>query len=117
MDREALVKNEKPSALSFFPRGSGNKPSEFCRITGGSVQLVSAKKADKDGTLIARLFEPAGIKTETVLEFPFAGFSIKLKFNPLEFRTFSFDTAKRKLREIGITGNLTSVVSITRTPN
>lgn len=100
VDREALVKNEKPVALSFFPPGSGEKPAEFCRISGKSVQLVSAVKAGKAGHLTVRLFEPAGIKTEVVLEFPFAGFKQKLKFNPLELKTFSFDPAKKELREI-----------------
>ena len=83
VDREVLVKNEKPVALSFFPPGSGEKPAEFCRISGKSVQLVSSVKAGKAGHLTVRLFEPGGIKTEVVLEFPFAGFKQKLKFNPL----------------------------------
>jgi len=100
LDREALMKNEKPPALSFFPPGTGARPSEFCRISGGSIQLVSAKKAENGGALVVRLFEPAGIRTETVLEFPFAGFRKKLKFNPLEFRTFSFDPRKKELRDV-----------------
>ncbi len=102
VDREALVKNEKPFALSFFPPGSGNELKEFCKIKGNSVQLVSATKAEKGGALVVRLFEPAGIKTETVLEFPFAGFAKKLTFNPLEFRTFSFDPSKKELKEITV---------------
>jgi alpha-mannosidase len=99
VDREALVKNEKPFALSFFPPGTGKKSSELCRISGSSVQLVSARKAEKSGDLIVRLFESAGISAEITLEFPFAGFSKKLKFNPLEFRTFRFNPEKKELKE------------------
>jgi alpha-mannosidase len=100
VDREALVKNERPVALSFFPPGSGTKPSEFCHVSGNSVQLVSARKSEKSGDLIVRLFEPAGIKTEVMLEFPFACFKQKLKFNPLELKTFSFNLEGRELKEI-----------------
>jgi alpha-mannosidase len=99
IDRESLVNNEKPFALSFFPPGSRKIPSEFCRIGGNSVQLVSAKPAEKDGILLLRFFEPAGIKTEAIIEFPFSKFRKKIMFTPHEFKTFSFDTRRNKLIE------------------
>ncbi|MFA7230507.1 MAG: hypothetical protein WC071_04495 [Victivallaceae bacterium] len=40
------------------------------------------------------------ISTGTVLEFPFARFKQKLKFKPLEFKTFCFDPEKKALHEI-----------------
>ncbi|MFA6292961.1 MAG: glycoside hydrolase family 38 C-terminal domain-containing protein, partial [Victivallales bacterium] len=104
VDRESLMKNEKPVTLSFFPPGSGNKLKEFCKISGNTVQLVSARKAEKGDALIVRLFEAAGIKAEIMLEFPFAGFKRKLKLSPFEFKTFRFDPKRKLLSEIDASG-------------
>jgi len=112
VDREAIVKNERPFALSFFPPGTGHKPSAFCRINGGGIQLVSAKNADDGCALIVRLFEPSGTATEALLEFPFAGFKQKLKFNPLEFKTFSFDLEKKELKEVEVLCMANSKLSV-----
>ena len=65
IDREALVKNEKPFALSFFPNGEGKKTRPIVVLDDDTVQITAIKRAESKNDLIIRLFEPTG-KTRTV---------------------------------------------------
>ncbi len=103
VDREALARNEKPMALSFFPSGGGAKPRPFVTLSDGVVQLTAAKKAEKGNALILRLFEPTGRRRETVVSLPFAGLRKRISLGGFEIRTYRVDLAKRKWTEVDLT--------------
>jgi len=94
IDREALVCNEKPYALSFFPSGMGAAPAQFVKLSDDVIQMSAAKTAADGDGLIVRLFEPTGIARETVLSLPFCGIEKDLKLNPFEVKTLRIDTGK-----------------------
>ena len=67
INREALTKNEKPFALSFFPDSTGKKPKPFALLDDNVVQIVAIKAAEKEHDYIVRFFEPTGRARRTVL--------------------------------------------------
>lgn len=99
IDREALVHNEKPMALSFFPPGFGEKPKPFITLSDDVVQISAVKQAQDDKGLIVRLFEPTGSARETVLSLPFAGLSVELSLGAFEIRTLRIDVSNGKFEE------------------
>jgi alpha-mannosidase len=106
IDREALTKNEKPFALSFFPSGNGKQAKSFAVLSDDIVQITAIKKAQKGDDYIIRLFEPTGKPRTTVLSLPqlkkkiklsLGGFEIKtLRINPKTGRYVETDLLERK---------------------
>lgn len=88
VDREALVKNEKPYAMSFFPPGLGESPKQLVTLSDDVVQMTVAKLSEDGKDLIVRLFEPTGIERDTVLVFPVCGLEQKITMQPFEIKTF-----------------------------
>ncbi len=92
IDREALVRNEKPYVLPFSPPGAGKKAKPGVTVSGKSIQVTAFKKSEAGNDLVIRLFEPTGRARRTTLSLPafgvrkdirLAGFEIKtLRFNP-----------------------------------
>ncbi len=103
IDREALVHNEKPAALSFFPSGSGKRPKPFVTLSDDVVQLAAAKGAEKGSALVLRLFEPTGRKRTTTVSLPFARMSKRIKLDGFEIRTLRVDLGKRTWTEVDLT--------------
>jgi alpha-mannosidase len=91
IDREALVHNEQPMALSFFPSGQGEKPGPFITLSGGVVQLAALKRSEDGQRLIIRLFEPTGRKRTTTLAIPSLGLKQKISLGPFEIKTLALD--------------------------
>ncbi len=87
VDREALVKNEKPFALSFFPHGSGKMPKPGAVLSDSVVQITAIKWAEDNDDLIIRLFEPTGQKRKIQLSIPMVSFSQEITLNPFEIKT------------------------------
>jgi alpha-mannosidase len=102
VDREALVKNEKPFALAFFPSGRGKKPDPFVVLSDGAVQVAALKKAEDANGLIIRLFEPTGRKRLTTLSLPWAAIQKKVSLSPFEVRTFAFNPKTRRFLEVDL---------------
>ena len=102
VDREALVCNEKPMALSFFPPGGGSKPRPMVVLSDDVVQITAIKKAEKNSDIIVRLFEPTGRVRSTVLELPFIGKKVKLKLNGFEIKTLRINPRTKKIREVDL---------------
>ncbi len=90
VDREALVKNEKPFALAFFPAGEPKKSKPFIELSDDAVQTAAVKKAEDGRDLVIRLFEPTGKRRKTVLSLPWAGVRKTLTLAPFEVRTLRF---------------------------
>jgi len=102
IDREALVKNEQPFALAYFPPG-GNKTTEpFIVLSDKGVQVAALKKAEKGGDLIIRLFEPTGANRTTTLSLPWVPAIKKVRLSPFEVRTLRFSPKTRRFREVNL---------------
>jgi len=91
VDREALLKNEPPMALSCFPSGAGKKPSPGILLSDRSVQLTAFKLAERNDWLVIRLFEPTGISRSTRLEIPALGLSTQVSLKRFEIKTLACD--------------------------
>ncbi|MCE5339999.1 MAG: hypothetical protein LLF92_02560 [Planctomycetaceae bacterium] len=96
IDREALVKNEKPFALSFFPSGNGKEISPAAILSDNAIQISAIKKAQNNNDWIIRLFEPTGQKRSTVLSLPALGTKVKLNFSAYEIKTIRIDNRTKK---------------------
>ena len=99
VDREALVHNEKPYALSFFPSGAGEVPKPLVALSDDVIQMTVAKLSEDGKDLIIRLFEPTGEKRDTVLSMPFCGVERKISLRPFEIKTIRVDAAAGKVTE------------------
>ena len=102
VDREALVKNEKPFVLAFFPSGQGQRPMPFIELSDNAVQLAAAKKAEDGRDLIIRLFEPTGEKRRIVLSLPWAKARKVITLSPFEIRTLRFRPGARTFTEVDL---------------
>jgi alpha-mannosidase len=99
VDREALARNEKPFALSFFPSGLGRAPQPFVLLSDDAVQLAAAKLAEDGDDLILRLFEPTGQPRDTLVSLPFAGMDVPIALSPFEIKTLRVDLKARTVTE------------------
>ncbi len=99
VDREALVHNEKPMALSFFPSGSGQSPRPLVVLDDDTVQVTAVKKAEKGDSLIVRLFEPTGCPRTTTVSLPFARMRKKIRLGKFEIKTLKVNLKNRTWQE------------------
>ncbi len=96
IDREALVRNEKPFALAFFPAGRGKAPKPFLRLSDAAVQVAALKRAEDSNDLVIRLFEPTGRKRRTTISLPWAGATKTISLSPFEILTLKFNPRTRR---------------------
>jgi len=99
IDREALVANEKPYAMSFFPSGLGKAPRQLATLSDGVVQMTAAKLSEDGNDLIIRLFEPTGAARTTTLSLPFCGIEQVIEMGAFEIKTLRINTAKKTITE------------------
>ena len=102
IDREALVKNEKPFALAYFPPGGNKKAKPFVILSDRTAQVAALKKAENGGDLIIRLFEPSGTTRTTTLSLPWAPARKKVRLAPFEIKTLRFSPKTRRFREVNL---------------
>jgi alpha-mannosidase len=102
VEREALVRNERPFVLSFFPAGRGRKPQPFVELSGDAVVIAALKKTEDGESLVLRLFEPTGKKRTAVLSLPWAAARKKVSLSPFEIKTLSFHPVTRAFRELDL---------------
>jgi alpha-mannosidase len=102
VDREALVRNEKPFVLSFFPPGTGRKPKPGVILSDKAIQVTTYKKAEESSDLIIRLFEPTGKKRTTVLSLPFVSVQKKITLSAFEIKTLKFSPKTKKIQEVNL---------------
>lgn len=95
VEAEALARNEKPMALSFFPSGAGLLPKAFITLSDTRVQVATIKPAEEGNGLVLRLFEPTGRKRTTSIRLPFAKMEKEITLKPFEIRTYRVDIRKR----------------------
>jgi len=99
VDREALVKNEHPFALSFFPSGAGTAPKPLVTLSDDVTQITAFKKAEASEDYILRLFEPTGQPRAATVSFPGLSFEKRIKLGPFELKTFRLDVKNKTLAE------------------
>jgi len=99
IDREALVANEKPYALSFFPSGLGEAPKRLATLSDEVIQMAAAKLAENGDGLIIRLFEPTGTPRTTTLSLPLCGLQKTIEMGAFEIKTLRIDTSKNTITE------------------
>ncbi len=97
IDREALVRNEKPCIVSFFPAGTGKKPSPLAVLSDDVVQITAIKRAEKGDAFIIRLFEPTGKSRTTMLSLPFVNARIKVALSGFEIKTLRVNARTGKV--------------------
>ncbi len=102
IDREALTRNEKPYAVSFFPSGAGKRTKPIARLSDNVIQVMAVKKAEKNNTFIIRLFEPTGRARKTVLSLPFIGKKRTLFFKKFEIKTLRINPATKRITEVDL---------------
>jgi alpha-mannosidase len=105
IDREALVKNEKPFALSFFPSGQGEQLQPLAVLSDNVVQIAAIKKAENNGNLIVRLFEPTGKKRTTMLTIPVINKNLSINLEGFEIKTLSIDVNTGNINEVNLLEN------------
>ena len=99
IDREALTRNEKAVALSFFPSGQGRLAKPFATLSDSVVQIVAIKPAEKGQDYVIRLFEPTGRRRTTILSLPLLKKRINLTFGGFELKTLCVHPTTGKHRE------------------
>ncbi|MCP4177652.1 MAG: alpha-mannosidase [bacterium] len=104
IDREALVKNEKPMALSFFPSGENkNNIKSLLQLNDNSIQVMAIKKStQKENAIVIRLFENTGSSKETVLSSEALGFYKKIKLSAFEIKTFEVNIDTKSVIEVNL---------------
>ncbi|MGE5532422.1 MAG: glycoside hydrolase family 38 C-terminal domain-containing protein, partial [Bacteroidota bacterium] len=102
VDREALVHNEKPMALSFFPSGEGTKPGPFVTLSDDVVQLSALKQSDDGKRIVVRLFEPTGKGRTTILAIPPLKVKQKVTMGAFEIKTLAIEPETGKVTETNL---------------
>ncbi|MEN6384915.1 MAG: glycoside hydrolase family 38 C-terminal domain-containing protein [Phycisphaerales bacterium] len=102
IDREALTKNEKPFALSFFPSGKGRQILPAAILSDEAITVNAIKQAIDNKDWIIRLFEPTGKKRSTVLKLPALGMKIPLSFSPFEIKTLRINYKTKRFFETNL---------------
>jgi alpha-mannosidase len=99
IDRNALVHNEVPYALSYCPSGEGQLALPLITLSDSAVQLTAFKKAVSGGDFIIRLFEPTGVARSTTLQIPSLGIEQKVELGGFEVKTLRLSKELRTLRD------------------
>jgi len=102
IDREALVRNAPPMALTFFPPGGGQRPRAGALLSDRVVQVTAFKLAEDDEDLIIRLFEPTGRARTTTLSIPCAGARTRVKLAGCEVKTLRLDRRAGRFEEVDL---------------
>lgn len=102
VDREALVRNERPMVLSCFPSGKGKKPRPSLSLSGEAVQVTAINFAEKKNWLVLRFFEPTGKKREARVNMPLLDLSFALPLNGFEIKTMAVDLETHEVFEVDL---------------
>lgn len=87
VDSEALLFNQKPMTLSFFPAGGGTLALPGATIDDPTVQLQAFKQAEDGHGWIARLFNPTAATRSATLAVAPLGVATLIAFSPFELKT------------------------------
>ena len=90
--REALVHNEAPYVLAYFPPGGRGKSLPGVVIDGPAVELSAFKRSQDGADPVIRLFEPTGKARTVTVKLPACGPGAKarVRLKGFEVRTLRF---------------------------
>ena len=99
--REALVHNETPYVLAYFPPGGGKKALPGVVVDGEAVEVTAFKRSEDGNDIVVRLFEPTGKERAAVVKLPAfgAGAKVKVRLKGFELRTLRFNRRARRFVE------------------
>jgi alpha-mannosidase len=89
------MKNEKPYALSFFPKGGDRMPKPLMLVDNCAIEVAAVKKAEGNTDWIVRLFNSTAQKQTAQFKMPAFGVQRKLSFTPYEIQTLRVGAAGR----------------------
>lgn len=90
--RKAQHFNMQPMVLSFYPTGTGEKPTSPLSLSGNIVNITAFKKAECGNGYIIRLFNPTEKPTTATLTA--FGIAEEISFGAFEIKTYRFDDGK-----------------------
>lgn len=102
VDRESLIKNEKPMALSCFPPRTGVKSLPSLLVYDDAVQVTAVKMAEENDWLLIRLFEPTGEERQTDVSIPCLDLDFKVLLKGFEIKTVAVDLASKEIFEVDL---------------
>lgn len=103
VDREALVRNEKPMAVSFCPSGLGDNPAPGVLLSDDVVLIAAFKRAEDGDGYILRLFEPTGEPRETTVSIPVVGVQEIVKLSAFEIKSLRLKDGAKAFIETDLT--------------
>lgn len=89
IDREALMLNQRPMALSFFPSGQGTALQAGVTIEDDLIQLQALKRRENGDGWIIRLFNPTADVRQARLIVPRFSETISMTIEAFELKTLS----------------------------
>ena len=102
VDREALVFNEAPMAVSFFPSEQQEPAGMLLQLTDDAVQVTAVKKSQHGNDLVVRLFEPTGKARSTRLLVPALDLDEEIEMDAFEIKTLLIDPENRSVAEANL---------------
>ena len=102
IDREALIHNEKPFALSFYPSGEGKDIKQGVVLSGEGLQATALKKEDNGEDYVLRLYNPTNktITQDCVIDC--LGIEEEVLVKPYEIKTYKIVMDKKTMTEYGL---------------
>lgn len=102
INREALIKNEKPMILPYFPPGKGKKTKPMLVVEDAAAEVAAIKMAEENNWLIIRLFEPTGKERKTRLTIPCLDLVFTLSLRGFEIKTIAVDLVTREIFQVDL---------------
>jgi alpha-mannosidase len=99
IDREALVHNETPYVLPYFPPGIGTRSGAGAVVEGDAVEVAAFKRSEDGRDIIVRLFEPTGRPRRAVVKLPALGARVAVRLEGFEIKTLRYDRRAKKFFE------------------
>jgi len=99
VEREAMVFNERPMVLSFFPTGVGSKPEALVNIVEGEVEISAMKMSDDGKGIVFRIFNPLERKVHAKLAFPAFRQEYEMDLIGMDFKTMVIDARTNEIYE------------------
>lgn len=87
IDREALLLNQKPMPLSFFPSGRGKLPESGAQVSDPVVQLQALKRSEDGSGWIVRLFNASASARQARLSIPPLAVDTSVRLGAYELKT------------------------------
>lgn len=101
IDRESLVHNEHPIALSFFPNFDVSKPiaKQGVTLSGKSIDITAIKFAEDSNDIIIRLFNPTAQTQKTNVNVKWMDLKFSVTLGAYEVKTYRIDSKNIKVHQ------------------